>query len=78
MAFTFALVAASISMMGGHWRAKPSPGSLRVEQGYRETSNVQMIQEMVSMMLGMRQYEAAERALRALGDAIGNNTRPQG
>lgn len=56
----------------------PDPGSFRVEQGYREGSNVQMVQEMVTMMVGMRQYEAAERALRSLGEAVGNNTRPQG
>ena len=57
---------------------QPEPGSVRLEQGYREGSNVQMVQEMISMMIGMRQYEAAERALKSLGDAIGNNTRPQG
>ena len=54
------------------------PGSVRVEQGFREGSNVEMVQEMISMMVGLRQYEAAERALRALGDAMGQNTRPQG
>lgn len=52
-------------------------GSVRVEQGYREGSNVQPVQEMVSMMLGMRQYEAAERALRSMSDAISQNTRMQ-
>jgi flagellar basal body rod protein FlgG len=48
-----------------------------VEQGYREGSNVQAVQEMVSMMLGMRFYEAAEKAMRALSDAVAQNTRTQ-
>ncbi|MBI1832808.1 MAG: flagellar hook basal-body protein [Planctomycetes bacterium] len=55
----------------------PPPGSARVQQGYREGSNVQVAQEMVSMMLGMRFYEAAERAMRAVGDAVAQNTRVQ-
>lgn len=57
---------------------RPLPGAVRVEQGYREGSNVQVVDEMVSMMLGMRQYEAAERAMRSLTDAISLNTKPQG
>jgi flagellar basal body rod protein FlgG len=52
-------------------------GEIRVEQGYREGSNVQPVQEMVAMMVGMRQYEAAERALRSMSDAIQQNTRMQ-
>jgi len=48
----------------------------RVEQGYRENSNVEAVNEMVSMITGMRHYEAAERALRALGEAVAQNTRP--
>jgi flagellar basal body rod protein FlgG len=55
----------------------PPPGTVRVEQGYREGSNVQPVQEMVSMMLGMRFYEAAEKAMRAISDAVAQNTRTQ-
>jgi flagellar basal-body rod protein FlgF len=55
----------------------PTIGTARVEQGYRENSNVQPVQEMVSMMLGLRQYEAAEKALRAIAEAVGLNTRAQ-
>jgi flagellar basal-body rod protein FlgF len=51
--------------------------TFRVEQGYRESSNVQVVNEMVSMITGMRHYEAAERALRALGEAVAQNTKPQ-
>lgn len=43
-------------------------GSLR--QGYREGSNVQIIQEMVQMISGMRQYEAAAKSMHALSDAM--------
>jgi flagellar basal body rod protein FlgG len=52
------------------------PAAVRVEQGYREGSNVQVVQEMVSMMLGMRYYESAERAMKSLSDAVAQNTRP--
>lgn len=55
----------------------PPAGVLRVEQGFREGSNVQPVQEMVSMILGMRQYESVEKAVRAISDAIGQNTRGQ-
>jgi flagellar basal-body rod protein FlgF len=50
--------------------------TFQVQQGYRENSNVEAVNEMVSMITGMRHYEAAERALRALGEAVGQNTRP--
>ena len=50
--------------------------SVRVEQGYREGSNVQPVQEMVSMVMGMRHYEAAAKALQAMSDAVAQNTRP--
>jgi len=55
----------------------PPPGAVRIAQGYREGSNVQPVQEMVAMMVGMRHYQAAEKALSALSDAIAQNTRPQ-
>lgn len=51
-------------------------GDVRVEQGYREVSNVQVVREMVSMLSGVRYYEAAQRALRSLSEAESQNTRP--
>src|SRR5262249_19561024 len=66
------------TLFAGGSPTTPGPGAVRVQQGYREGSNVQVINEMISMMLGMRQYEAAERAMRGLADAIGLNTKPQG
>lgn len=47
-----------------------------VFQGYREISNSTLVQEMVQMVAGVRQFEAAQRALRSIGDAIAFNTRP--
>jgi flagellar basal-body rod protein FlgF len=56
---------------------QPQDGGGAVRQGYRENSNVQVVNEMVSMIAGMRHFEAAQRALRALSDSIQMNTRPQ-
>jgi flagellar basal-body rod protein FlgF len=55
----------------------PPAGSVRVEQGFRESSNVQPVQEMVTMMMGLRFYEAAQKAMQTMSDAIAQNTRPQ-
>lgn len=52
-------------------------GDVRVLQGYREGSNVQVVHEMISMLAGMRHYEASQRALRSLSEATALNTRPQ-
>ena len=53
------------------------PGTTTVQQGFRESSNVQVVDEMVQMIAGMRHYEAAQRALRTLSDAIELDTNPQ-
>jgi flagellar basal-body rod protein FlgF len=55
----------------------PAAGAVRVEQGFRESSNVQPVQEMVSMMMGLRFYEAAQKAMQTMSDTIAQNTRPQ-
>jgi len=69
---------AGTSLFQGPAGRQPDVGTYRVQQGYREGSNVQVVNEMVSMMSGMRQYEAAQKALRALGDALSLSTKPQG
>lgn len=53
-----------------------SPELPYVYQGYRELSNSTMVEEMVQMIAGVRHFEAAQRALRSIGDAIAFNTRP--
>lgn len=50
----------------------------QIQQGGREMSNTSAVQEMVQMTSGLRQFEATQRALRAIGDAIGLTTRPTG
>jgi flagellar basal-body rod protein FlgG len=56
----------------------PTPGSVRVAQGYVEEPNTNIVVDMVNMVSGLRHYEAAQRALRALDEAVAENTRPQG
>jgi len=56
----------------------PVPGTVRIQQGFVEEPNQQIVQDMVGMINGLRHYEAAQRALRALSDAVSENTRLQG
>ncbi len=59
-------------------RTSPEPSTDTVQQGYREGSNVQVVSEMVSLISALRHYEASQRALRTIGEAVQQNTRPQG
>ena len=63
------------------FRAPPTselePSTARVLQGYREASNVSPSQAIVTMMLGMRYFEASQRALNAIAESIQLNTKPQ-
>jgi flagellar basal-body rod protein FlgF len=68
---------AGTTLFEGPGGRQPNPGTYQIQQGYREGSNVQIVNEMVSMLMGMRHYEAAQKALSALGDALAQNTRPQ-
>ena len=47
-----------------------------VWQGYRELSNTTLVDEMVQMISGARMFDAAQRALRQIGETIALNTRP--
>ncbi len=51
--------------------AKPN-----VSQGYREMSNVNPVSELVNLILTARQYQAAQRALNAINEAVGKHTNP--
>ncbi len=55
----------------------PQTSAAFVRQGYHEGSNVQVVSEMVQMISGMRQYEAAAKALRSLSDAMQQRTSAQ-
>jgi flagellar basal-body rod protein FlgF len=48
----------------------------RVLQGHRESSNIEPAETMVRMILGSRYYDAAQRSLRAISEALQLNTRP--
>jgi flagellar basal body rod protein FlgG len=56
---------------------RPGEGTSTVHQGFRENSNVEVVTELVQMIAGMRQYEAAQRVMRAISDSIQQNTNPQ-
>jgi flagellar basal body rod protein FlgG len=54
-----------------------TPANVMVMQGAREMSNVSAVGEMVRMIWASRHYEAAQRALRTLDQAIGQVTDPR-
>jgi flagellar basal-body rod protein FlgF len=56
---------------------RPIESQATVHHGYRESSNVQVVDEMVRMIAGMRMYEASQRALRAMSDAVEQRTNGQ-
>lgn len=55
----------------------PDYTNVDVRQGYRAGSNTTLTGELIQMIFGMRQFEAAQRALRTIDDAIGLSTRPR-
>ncbi|HZT83023.1 MAG TPA: flagellar hook basal-body protein [Gemmataceae bacterium] len=72
-----ALVPAGTTLFQAPPGVQPETGGVTVQQGFREDANLNAAGEMVAMMLGMRHYESAQRALRVLGETVGLNTRPQ-
>jgi flagellar basal-body rod protein FlgF len=64
------LVRAGTTLFAAPAGVEPRTSDAAVRQGYREGSNVQVVNEMVHMISGMRQYEAAAKALRSLSDAM--------
>jgi flagellar basal-body rod protein FlgF len=52
----------------------PLESQAMVQQGYLETSNVQVVDEMVRMIAGMRMYEASQRAMQAISDSVEQRT----
>ena len=53
------------------------PPEVTVHQGALELSNVDAVNEMVRMIIGSRHYEASQRAIHAIGEAVRQNTDPQ-
>jgi flagellar basal-body rod protein FlgF len=64
------LVRAGTTLFEAPAGVRPQASTASIRQGYRESANVQVVQEMVQMISGMRQYEAAAKALRSLSDAM--------
>lgn len=52
----------------------PQDATATVQQGFQESSNVQVVDEMVRMIAGARMYEASQRAMRAISDSIEQRT----
>jgi len=50
----------------------------KVMQGTREGANISVANELVRMITIMRHYEASQRSLRTIAEAIQQSTRPQG
>ena len=48
----------------------PTPSTARVQQGVRELSNVSIPVELIRMLAGVRNYEAAQKAMQALAKSI--------
>ncbi len=71
------LTSAGVSLFAAPPDLTPLPGDSTIVQGAREGSNVSPILEMVRMIDGMRQYEAASRALQAIARAIEQTASPQ-
>lgn len=57
---------------------EPDYNDITVRQGYRAGANSALATELVTMLYGFRQFEASQRAMRSLDDAIRLNTRPEG
>jgi flagellar basal-body rod protein FlgF len=72
------LVRAGTTLFTAPAGVQPQASTSLVYQGFREASNVQVVNEMVSMIAGMRHFEAAQHALRAQSETQELNTRPQG
>lgn len=47
-----------------------------IRQGYREMSNVNPVSELVNLIVSARHHEAAQRALKAISEAIAQKTNP--
>ena len=46
------------------------PGDYTINQGYLETSNVQVVQEMVEMISVSRQYESNQRIITTIDSTL--------
>ncbi len=71
------LVRAGTTLFRAPAGVAPTATEGMVQQGVREQSNVSAVDHLVQMIVNMRYYEAAERALSTMDNALGNVTNPQ-
>ena len=72
-----ALTRVATSMFQPQDGQQPNQIGAEIQSEYRELSNANHIGEMVSMITGFRHFEAAQRAMRQLGETLALRTRPQ-
>lgn len=72
-----ALTRVATSMFQPQDGARPTLLDADIRSGYRELSNADHVGEMVNMISGFRHFEAAQRALRQIGETLALKTRPQ-
>lgn len=59
------------AMFAAGENAEEAPFNGQIRQGFVESSNVEVLQEMVRMMAAMRAYETNQRAIQAQDDILG-------
>jgi flagellar basal body rod protein FlgG len=59
-------------------QSRPLPYEGAVVQGARELSNVIAVEELIRMIGNLRYFEASQRALRTIADAVQQTTDPRG
>ena len=65
-----ALIQTSSTQFEAPSNLAPEPSESTVLQGTIEGSNASIVHEMVEMIIGMRQFEAAQQALKSISDVI--------
>lgn len=71
------LIPAGTSMFRAPDGVESQEANVSLAQGIREQSNVSAVDEMVHMITAMRHYEAAQRVMKTIDEAVSNNTNPQ-
>lgn len=64
------------TLFGAAPNQAPTTEGVSIQQGVREMANVSAVTELVSLVTAMRHYEAAQRAMKAINEAIQHNTTP--
>ncbi len=70
------LVAVGTTTFSAPAEAVGLPSVAEVVQGAREGSNVSPVSELVQLLNQSRYFEASQRAMRTIADAVGHNTHP--